>query len=228
MWLIDIAISLAPDVPGLYLSKIFVQIEANENTRAARETLKKIDRRNFPELPAVESYLDLLDGRFKESLAGLAAYPKEVLDTQDLYHPKTLLEGLTYLAMNDRTRARVACESARQVLEKAITGSPRDARMQSALGIAFACLGRKDEAVREARLAADITPVSSDAIEGPFYLQQLALVYTMVGESDAAIDLLDKLLAFPSGTSINLLKLDPGWTPLRKPPRFQKLMEKYG
>src|SRR6266571_1352835 len=130
----------ARDVPGLYLFKIFVQIEANENTRAARETLKKIDRRNFPELPAVESYLDLLDGRFKASLAGLAAYPKEVLDTQDLYHPKTLLEGLTYLAMNDRTRARVACESARQVLEKAITGSPRDARMQSALGIAFACL----------------------------------------------------------------------------------------
>jgi len=210
------------------LGKVLTQIQADGNTRAARETLKKIDRRSFPELPGVESFLDVLDGRFKEALADLAQFPKEVIDAGNFYRPKSLLEGLTYLDLKDRSRAQVACESARKILVKAIALTPRDARMRSALGMALACLGRKDEAVREARLAADITPVSSDAVDGPVFQEGLAIVYTMVGESDAAIDILDRLLAIPSGTSVNMLKLDPTWSPLRKLPRFQKLMEKYG
>jgi len=224
----DIAIALAPDAPGVCLGKVLTQIQADGNTRAARETLKKIDRRSFPELPGVESFLDVLDGRFKEALADLAQFPKEVIDAGNFYRPKSLLEGLTYLDLKDRSRAQVACESARKILVKAIALTPRDARMRSALGMALACLGRKDEAVREARLAADITPVSSDAVDGPVFQEGLAIVYTMVGESDAAIDILDRLLAIPSGTSVNMLKLDPTWSPLRKLPRFQKLMEKYG
>ena len=224
----DLAISLAPKASSLYPAKALLQVEADGNTRAARETLKRIDRRNYPELPGIESFLDLLDGRFKESLAGLTAFPKEVLEAGNFYRPKSLLEGLTYLIMNDRARAQVPCESARRILEKAIAGSSRDARMRSSLGIALACLGRKEEAVREARLAADITSVSSDALDGPFFQEGLAMVYAMVGESDAAIDILDKLLSFPSGTSVTFLRLDPDWAPLWKLPRFRKLMEKYG
>lgn len=225
---IDIAISLAPDAAELHLPKAFLQVEANGNTRAARETLRKINRRDFPELPAAESCLDSLDGRFKEALDGLAEYPRDVLEVQSVYRPKPLMVGFVYLAMNDRTRARIACESARQVLEKEIAKSPRDARMRSALGMALACVGRKDEAVREARQAADISPVSSDAMDGPFFLESLARVYVMVGDYDAAIDLLDRLLAMPAGGSVTFLKLDPVYAPLRKLPRFQKLVEKYG
>ena len=222
----DITISLAPDAPFLYLFKAFLQVTADGNTRAARETIKQINPRGFPELPGVESYLNMLDGRFKESLDGLASFPKDVLDTPDVYRPKALLEGMVFLAMNDRGRARAACESARQLLEKSIAGSPRDARMRSALGLTLACLGRKDEAMREARLATDLSPLSSDAIDGPQFLETLAEVYVMVGEYDAALDLLEKLLSIPSGTSGSLLKLDPVWSPLRKLPRFQRLVEK--
>ena len=94
--------------------------------------------------------------------------------------------------------------------------------------MALACLGRKDEAVREARLAADILPVSSDALDGPLFLESLALVYVMVGEYDAAFDLLDKLLTMPAGSYVNILKVDPAWAPLWKLPRFRELMQKYG
>ena len=50
----------------------------------------------------------------------------------------------------------------------------------------------------------------------------------MVGEYDAAFDLLDKLLAMPSGVLLNFLKLDPVWAPLWNLPRFRELVEKYG
>jgi eukaryotic-like serine/threonine-protein kinase len=224
----DIALSLAQDAPGLYLGKLFVQIEADGNTRGARETLKKINPRDLPEVACVESYLDEVDGRYEEALDALSRFSKDALESPTLYRPKPLLAGMIYLEMHDRDRAQVACESARQILDKEVARNPRDPRMRSALGLALACLGRKDEAVREARLAADILPVSSDALDGPVQLQSLAMTNVMVGDYDAALDLLDKLLSFPSGTSVHMLKLDPSWAPLWKLPRFKKLMEKYG
>jgi len=226
--LMDVAISLGQNSPWLLLTKTFIQMEADGNTRAARETLKGIDRRTFPDLPGVEAFLDMMDGRYQEALHQMALYPHDVLDTQDLYDPKSLIVGSIYLAMNDVPRARASCESARQRLEKDIAKNPRDARMRSALSRALACLGRKDEAVREARLAADLAPVSGDALDGPKYLVNLAQVYTMVGDAEAAIDLLEKLLAMPAGASVGMLRLDPTWAPLRGHPRFQRLIEKHG
>jgi len=223
----DIAISLVPDSPWLHLSKALLQIQAEGNTRAARETMKKVDPRAFPELPGIGGFFDTLDGRYEEALDALAEYPHDVFEGSTLYQPKPLTAGFIYRAMNDTARARVACDSARQILEKEIARSPRDARMRSALGKALACLGRKEEAVREARLAADIITVTSDALDGPDYLESLALVHAMVGDSDAAIDLLERLLAMPSATSVNALKLDPVWAPLRGHPRFQRLIETY-
>jgi eukaryotic-like serine/threonine-protein kinase len=224
----DIAISLAPDVGDLLLPKAFLQVDMDGNTLAARATLRKINSRDVPDLPRAEMRLDILDGRYQAALDRLAGIRDEVLEGQSIYFPKPLVEGFIYLAMNDKARARVACESALRVLEQEIVRSPRDPRVRAALGRALACLGRKEEAVREARLAVDMSPVSGDAVDGPDFLAHLAAVHAGVGDSDAAIDLLDKLLAMPAGPSVSILKLDPSWKPLWKLPRFQKLMEKYG
>ncbi len=224
----DIAISLSPDADLLYLEKSIYQVAADGNTRAARETLRRAAQHDAPELRWQEVYFDILDGRYREALDRLRRIPSNVLETPVAYLPKPLLVGLTYLASDDGARAREACESARQVLAKEVVTRPRDPRVRSALGIALGCLGRKEEAVREARLAVDISPISRDALDGPEFLLGLARVYTMVGESDAAFDLLDRLLSMPSDTCVSFLKLDPVWAPLRKSPRFQKLMEKYG
>jgi TolB-like protein/tetratricopeptide (TPR) repeat protein/tRNA A-37 threonylcarbamoyl transferase component Bud32 len=223
----DLGLSLAPDSVGVLVGNVFFRVNVDGNTRAAHDLLKKIDRREFPEAAGIESFLDELDGRFDAALANLAGYPHDVLETQTLYRPKSLLAGFTYLAMNDRARAQASCESGRQVLEKALAASPRDPRMRSGLAMALACLGRKDEAVREAKLAADMVPVSTDAVDGPFYQETLARVYATIGERDAACDILGKLLAYPSGTYVSVLKQDPEWAPLWKFPRFQKLIAKY-
>ncbi len=58
--------------------------------------------------------------------------------------------------------------------------------------------------------------------------EDLTLIYTMVGEYDAALDEIEYLLSIPCGVSIHFLQLDPRWKPLWKHPRFQKLVERYG
>ena len=52
----------------------------------------------------------------------------------------------------------------------------------------------------------------------------LARVYTMVGEYDAAIDRLEQLLSIPGHLTTAWLRVDPTWDPLRGNSRFQRLL----
>jgi hypothetical protein len=67
--------------------------------------------------------------------------------------------------------------------------------------------------------------MSKEALRGASRVEDLARIYTMVGEYDAAIDQLEILLAVPSETAVPMLRIDPTWNPLRGHPRFQALLE---
>src|SRR2546429_9743176 len=86
-------------------------------------------------------------------------------------------------------------DSARSYLQGRVAQRPEDARLHTALGIVFAGLGRKREAIQEGERGVALLPVEKEAYQGYYRLLDLARVYTMVGEHDAAID---RLLAPPS------------------------------
>ena len=56
----------------------------------------------------------------------------------------------------------------------------------------------------------------------------VAEVYSTLGENDRAIEILDELLSRPSAITVQGLKVNPIWDPLRSDPRFQALLQKYG
>jgi serine/threonine-protein kinase len=223
----NLALSLEPNALGLLVANAFLHTIVDGDTRVARESVQKINPRELPAVPGLLSYLDTLDGDLESALRHMNADPEPVLDVGNVYMPKPVSIGLIHLEMNDPARAKSFCESGRQILEKAIARSPRDARMRASNALALACLGRKEEAIREARLAADLVSVSIDAVDGSLYQEGLARVYAIVGESDAACDILEKLLSIYSNTHVSLLRRDPDWTSLRSFPRFQALLEKY-
>jgi hypothetical protein len=67
--------------------------------------------------------------------------------------------------------------------------------------------------------------VSRDAVTGPTRVLDLARIYVMVGEYEAAIDQIEYLLSIPAPISGALLRVDPFWDPLRSYARFQALVE---
>ena len=55
-------------------------------------------------------------------------------------------------------------------------------------------------------------------------MYNLAAVYALTNESSFAFDQLAILVKTPGGIGYGELKLDPTWDPLRKDPRFDKLL----
>lgn len=117
-------------------------------------------------------------------------------------------------------------ESARDQLKQKAEAQPDDPGLMSVLGLIDAALGRKQEAIREARRATEMLPISKDAVEGPPLVSKLALVYACTKEPDLAFQELTISAKIPAGLHYGELKLDPAWDPLREDRRFAKLLAK--
>jgi tetratricopeptide (TPR) repeat protein len=194
-------------------------------------------RASFEEAPPGEAWpvpevfiwfsLDTLERQFEAALARLESTPHESFESQFGVIPKTLLLGFVYRQLDQAEKAHSAFEGARIVLEERLRQDPEDHRLHSALGIAYAGLGRKDEAIRKGKRGVELLPLSRDAHVGPDRVRDLALIYTMVGEPDAALDQIEQLLSIPANFSVPLLELHPQWDPLRAHPRYQEIVKKY-
>jgi tetratricopeptide (TPR) repeat protein len=147
-------------------------------------------------------------------------------------HPKVMLEALLAVARGgDRAGMERALISARREIEKLLAASPNDSGMYSNLGLIDAFLGRKNDAIREGRRAVEMWPPDS-MLEKNDASAALALIYAWTGESDRAIELIEHLLTVPAvmfpeticNMTISELKWRWEWDPLRKDPRFQKII----
>ena len=129
-----------------------------------------------------------------------------------------------YALKGDAANVRTYAEEARKAFEEQLRAAPNDAQRHVVLGLALAYLGRKEEAIREGERGVALDPVSKDARNGPYFQHQLVRIYMLVGEPEKALDQLEPLLKIPYFLSPGWLKIDPNFDPLRKNPRFQKLV----
>src|SRR5438874_2241637 len=170
-----------------------------------------------------------LERKFPEALQLAQQFRGEALATATTAPcPKAFLEGTLYRYQGDKEKARIALEQARVVAEKLVREAPQDSARHGQLGVVLAALRQKEEAINEGKRAVELLPESQDAFDGPQATAALAQIYAWTGEFDEAFRLLDHLLDVPNGLTVTILKLEPMWDPLRKDPRFQALIDKYG
>ena len=118
-----------------------------------------------------------------------------------------------------------AYAEAKRLALLALVPRPDNPRVLGELAIAEAGLGESEDALLHAHRAAEILPVSVDAVEGAMCEMNFAAVLVMTGDRDATFDKLSKLVKLPFGV-INYgdLKLDPVWDDVRDDSRFDRLL----
>jgi TolB-like protein/Flp pilus assembly protein TadD/tRNA A-37 threonylcarbamoyl transferase component Bud32 len=220
------AIALAPDMAWPYLAKAFNYWTWNRGSNEGRATLASVPAGHEWALWAW-FWQEMLDGRPREALRRLEAARQDWIRQKMWAMPKSLLAGLAHEALGEREAARAAFEAARPLLEAEVAKHPDDARLRSSLGIAYAGLGRKEDAIREGLRATDLLPLEKDAMYGFPHLNDLFVIYAMTGRDDDAFRTLETMLSVPSFVSRSWLEGIPQWTRLRKDSRFTALVAKH-
>jgi len=226
----DKVISIMPEWGSPYVFKAKVQIFRDGDVNSAYKILKNSLDIVSLEKKGVVSLLvqvQIFSGKYEEALKTLSDEPSEVFESQFIFLPKSQLLATIHGLKNNKSLENAYYDSALVVIKSELEKLPDNARLHSALGVALAGLGKKDEAIKEGKLAVELLPVTKEAWGGFHRELDLARIYTMVGEYDPAIDKLEYLLSIPGELSVPYIKLDPVWEPLLKIQRFQIILEQY-
>jgi len=224
--LFDRAIALSPDWSYPYYWKAWLYVRWHGSTQQARQVMDeaaKVGIVDQPRLLLARVWLDILDRRYDAALR-LSTTAGEVIEDQFQFLPRVQLQAQIYGLLQRRDVEAASYDSAQGVVSRKLREQPDDPRLHSALGIAYAGLGRTREAIQEGEKAVELLPVSKEAYRGYYRAVDLARIYAMVGERDAAVAQLERLLSIPGHLTGEWLRIDPTWDPLRDHPRFQRLV----
>ncbi|NWG13937.1 MAG: protein kinase [Acidobacteria bacterium] len=166
----NLAIKLAPDWPRPYGFRALCDLRLAGNaasTRGVVQTAQRIGLGNDPLIAYARTMVDLYDRTLQEASMRLPSEAWEVCESQFHFVPKALLQAQIHELLNQPQRAKLYYESARRLAEARVRQLPDEAFFHGALGIAYAGLGRKQDAIRKGTEAMDLLPVSKDAFRGP-------------------------------------------------------------
>jgi serine/threonine-protein kinase len=223
----DRAILLAPDRIVPYVGKLELYINGKGDSSGARAVVEAGSQR-MGRLPFAANLLSQHYSYFRV-LGDDYAVVLDELSVGTFGHD-TVSHFFYHLAKGELARrrarpeaARASYDSARVVLENGLRRWPNDAFWHRELGVAYAGLGRKREAIIEARRAVELVPPSVSAVSGGQNAEALAQIYAILGEGDAAVDQLESLREYFPWVGAPYLRVDPVWGPIRDNPRFKDL-----
>ena len=101
---------------------------------------------------------------------------------------------------------------------------PHDPNLLSQLSLAEAGLGQNEEALHHAQQAAEILPLSADAVLSPSCEMRFAQVLALTGNLEGAFDKLGQLVKLPFSLNHGDLSLNPIWDDLRNDLRFDRIL----
>ena len=168
------------------------------------------------------AYLYVVERNFA---AALQAWSNESSDS-GLERSRLAARVAIHVLAGDETSVPDEVAKARSLVEARVREQPDDIRALTELSWIDLAQKRNAEALALAQQAAESLPVEKDAQGGPSVLAGLAEIQMRAGEPGEAVKTLRRLLSIPAGVCISLqrLKIDPVWDPIRNNPEFQQLL----
>ena len=230
----DRVLALFPDSFNVKIQRAYIEFFWKGSTAPIKAALETLPPNLDPDGVVTFARWDvsLMDRDVVAADKALAACQLDTIASQTgVPLPKSYLQACVDLVRGDAAKARTEFETARPSIEKIVVNSPQDGTRRAQLGLLYAFLGRKEDALREGQRAMELKPITHDVIEGAVVEDFYTLTCARLGESDKAISRIERLLTTPFGVdyadeSITLSDLRQRWEwdPVRKDPRFQKIL----
>jgi tetratricopeptide (TPR) repeat protein len=130
---------------------------------------------------------------------------------------------------NDAGMKKKSAKAALHTLDSLHFLYPDDFRVHNSLALAYAYLGKCDDAMAQTEKARKLMPLSDD----PFAMgiateQNVVIVLVICKKYDLAMDKLEYLLNLPGEGTLTIggLQADPLFDAMKELPRFKKIVEK--
>lgn len=217
------AIRIFPRWTGPYANKIHALLLRDGNTIEAEAVMDTaLAKTSGMQLQVLRILLDIYKGKINEAL-----FKADVIDDSEFEDQgeKFLLLAEIYGFSKNPGFIRESYILAYEFYNKKFANDPGDAKALSLKGIASAGLNNRNIAIECGRKAVNL--VGKNVYLKSILMINLAKIYTMVGEYDNALNIIEELLANPSNFSAGELKLDPVWMPLKDKPVYKELLIKY-
>lgn len=225
---VDTVLALQPDNMEAAIHRGQVDISWRADTKRLRQTIDRETTRNpdmLRKLAPIRAYLGLCERN--PDAASLAAAD---MGDENTWGPgvmrfnREFTKGLIARMRGDAAAAQASFGAARLAQEKIVAAQADYAPALCVLGLIDAALGRKDEALREGRRAAELLPAANNSIDGALMLDFLAVIYAWSGENDLSVEQMRKTIQMPGLGGYGQFKLLPFWDSLRGDPRFEELV----
>jgi TolB-like protein/Flp pilus assembly protein TadD len=229
-------IELEPDQPSFRLKKadsLFAERADLKGVRAVYETLPP-SVKDDPEVTAHRVYYAICARDFtaaeeivskarNQEIAFAGTFPTRSPMTPGNVPPRVITLWLEFLKGNHPTVEEFG--AAREELYPKLQVRQGDPFLYLALAFTNIALGRNEQGVEEARHAMAIRGLWGAFLFGPLVAANAASVYGWANQPDSAFEELNILVKMPSlFLNYGDLKTNPTWDPLRKDPRFDKLL----
>jgi tetratricopeptide (TPR) repeat protein len=224
--LIDRALDVLPNDPGLMAFKAACY-HTEGNLQEAAKLLVDVNAQTNAERAFRVKITQLrLERKYDEAIRLLQARLAQFHFVSEIERgsDQVILAVVQRLAGDDAS-AKATAELARETLQPHYKDQGDNPTFAALLSLSYAVLGNKELAVKEAERAIILLPSAKDAIKGPMFEENLALIQTIIGDNSRAISILTRLSQTPyisdfwDGLSTPArVRLDPFWDPLRGDP----------
>jgi len=220
MAFVERAIALDPSDHNARWTRIDMLVQRGDLTGAGEAARQALTRIGLPqtlvERPALLGrWAPLLPPAARAQLDPFPPLRAEMYDTAGYFLARARIEELL------KRDARASFDSAAAAYQRRLTVRPDEGWDHGNLGLAYAGLGRREDAMREGRRALELLPLTRDAWEGPDLFALLMESCLRFGDREGAVEAALQYIAAQPGNGLLALH-EPRFMPIRDDPRVRK------